>query len=207
MTYEAVACVLVEQVDTRYERILLWDGTCGTSTVHSAREPITKEQWDAREYRYPWPDVTCERCGAVPEPEIETPCSCGEEGCTTSSWKWSAGERAVWNTPSGKLEPGSMYLRPHYHDKDGVDTGCFYWDNCDGQHLMVICPNGMPWDVDSRASNCGLPDDKVHRCWVREGVPPNVSVSKGGVTCAAGAGSIQCGDYHGFLTAGGLTAG
>ena len=75
----------------------------------------------------------------------------------------------------------------------------------DGPCLCVMTPGGI-WRVDSRASNCTLPYDYDHRCWVRHGEPPNVTVDKsGGPTCAAGAGSIQCGTYHGFLVAGELT--
>jgi hypothetical protein len=83
------------------------------------------------------------------------------------------------------------------------------WRGPDGIALMVRCPNGSDWHVDGRASNCGRPDDKVHKCWVRHGDPraANVTVDKDGDTCAAGAGSIQAGDYHGFLQAGVLTAG
>jgi hypothetical protein len=74
---------------------------------------------------------------------------------------------------------------------------------------MVRCPNGSDWHVDGRASNCTMPTDKVHKCWVRHGDPraSNLTVDKNGFTCAAGAGSIQAGDYHGFLQAGVLTAG
>jgi hypothetical protein len=74
----------------------------------------------------------------------------------------------------------------------------------DGPHLLVMTPGG-PWNIDSRASNCAEPFDYEHRSWIRTGEPPNVTVGKGGRTCAAGAGSIQCGDYHGFLQAGSLT--
>lgn len=72
----------------------------------------------------------------------------------------------------------------------------------DGRSLMVKCPNGAQWAIDGRASNCTLPDDHEHRCWVRHGEPPNVTVGKDGLTCQAGAGSIQAGDYHGFLRGG-----
>jgi len=53
--------------------------------------------------------------------------------------------------------------------------------------------------IDSRASNCTLPDDNVHKCWVRHGEAPNFTVDKNGATCAAGAGSIQTSNWHGFL--------
>lgn len=74
----------------------------------------------------------------------------------------------------------------------------------DGRCLMVRTPGG-DWCIDSRANNCGLPDDNVHRCWIRHGVPPKITVDKNGLTCNAGQGSIQSGDYHGFLQDGYLT--
>jgi hypothetical protein len=80
-----------------------------------------------------------------------------------------------------------------------------YWDNKkDMDHLMVRLPDGTDWCVDSRANNCTLPDDRLHRCWVRSGIPPNVTVGKDGVTCSAGAGSIQSPKWHGYLRKGEL---
>jgi hypothetical protein len=69
----------------------------------------------------------------------------------------------------------------------------------DGQSLMCRCPDGHDWMIDGRASNCTLPDDNVHKCWVRHGTPPELTVDKNGVTCSAGAGSIATGKWHGFL--------
>jgi hypothetical protein len=77
----------------------------------------------------------------------------------------------------------------------------------DGHCLMVRVPGndsrGRPyhhdWCVDGRASNCTLPEDTEHRCWVRHGVPPKVTVDKNGKTCAAGAGSIATPGWHGYL--------
>lgn len=76
----------------------------------------------------------------------------------------------------------------------------------DGICLMVRCPGGHDWMVDSRASNCGLPDDKVHKCWIRHGDPRecHVTVDKNGITCNAGAGSIGTPNWHGFLRDGQL---
>lgn len=78
----------------------------------------------------------------------------------------------------------------------------------DGIYLQVRLPNGHDWAVDSRASNCTRPD-APHQCWVRHGDPRTepITVDKNGDTCAAGAGSILSGDYHGFLINGILTAG
>jgi hypothetical protein len=68
----------------------------------------------------------------------------------------------------------------------------------DGRRLNVMTPGG-DWCIDWRASNCTMPYDNEHQCWCRHGVPPEVTVDKIGHTCAAGAGSIVRGSYHGFL--------
>lgn len=79
----------------------------------------------------------------------------------------------------------------------------------DGICLMVRLANGHDWMVDSEASNCTRKGDRSHKCWVRSGDPRegHVTAGKNGNTCAAGAGSILAGDYHGFLVDGVLTAG
>jgi hypothetical protein len=75
----------------------------------------------------------------------------------------------------------------------------------DGKCLIVICPNGRQWMIDGPASNCTMKNDTgpygvAHRCWTRIGTPPLIQVGKQfGKTCGAGAGSIQAGNYHGFL--------
>lgn len=69
-------------------------------------------------------------------------------------------------------------------------------------HVLVVKTPGGDWVVDSQASNCGMPEDsrqQKHHCWIIEGELPNITVSKNGKTCAAGGGSIQTGNYHGFL--------
>lgn len=78
----------------------------------------------------------------------------------------------------------------------------------DGRSLVVVCPNGREWMIDGPASNCTMPDDREHRCWTRTGTPPLISVGKQyGKTCGAGGGSIQAGDYHGFLGINGAAPG
>jgi hypothetical protein len=126
---------------------------------------------------------------------------------------------AVWQTnadplyrgcPDGKLytlrdvPPGAMWDASWYR---GAGVTYRWWTGDDGISLVVKLPNGHHWMPDSRCSNCTLPEDNVHRCWVRHGDPKlaNLTVDKNGVTCAAGAGSILAGDYHGFLQNGVLT--
>lgn len=76
----------------------------------------------------------------------------------------------------------------------------------DGHVLVVRTPPDHDWIVDSRCSNCSLPDDNDHYCWVRHGVPPDITVDKNGRTCSAGAGSLGVWNkdktgyvWHGFL--------
>lgn len=85
------------------------------------------------------------------------------------------------------------------------------WTNETEPHLNVVTPDGRTWDIDSRCSNCTLPEDKTHRCWVRHGEPPFITVDKNGLTCQAGGGSIDMTQggtrpgFHGFLRAGEFT--
>ena len=77
----------------------------------------------------------------------------------------------------------------------------------DGHSLAVVLPpDRHVWLVDSQASNCTMPQDTEHRCWCRHGVPPMITVDKSGLTCAAGAGSIQTKTWHGFLRNGQLVS-
>lgn len=96
---------------------------------------------------------------------------------------------------------GAMWDAEWLHDL----TGSFHVGE-DGYCLTVRLPNGHHWTIDSRASNCTLREDNVHRCWVRHGKAPDITVDKNGHTCGAGAGSILAGDYHGFLRGGYLEA-
>lgn len=84
---------------------------------------------------------------------------------------------------------------------DGPRDSCFAGP--DGKDYIVKCPGGRTWHVDGPCSNCTRKDEK-HYCWIRHGDPVkcNVTVDKQGDTCSAGAGSIQTGNWHGFLTNG-----
>lgn len=128
-------------------------------------------------------------------------CACGYVFHDDDEWQHNL-ENLFRDTRDGSLyllrdaPPGAMYYAWWLNDT---------FPGPDGQCLAVILPNKREWLIDSVASNCTMPEDKVHRCWVREGTPPKVTVSKNGLTCGAGAGSILAGDYHGFLQNGFLT--
>lgn len=108
----------------------------------------------------------------------------------------------LYDTDSGEPEPGDLY----WADWFGCDQRggrCIHgWTNCDGLHLLAVLPSGEVFDLDGRASNCTKPEDTLHRCWVRHGDPPRVTVDKSGLTCGAGGGSIASPGYHGFLVDG-----
>lgn len=120
--------------------------------------------------------------------------------------EWQMFQERIYVDPSTNIEyslrdgiPGMMWDAEYLHK---------YPDYCgpDGKSLHVFCPDKGQWFIDGRASNCTMKDDKVHKCWVRHGNPPNITVDKNGVTCAAGAGSIMSSNgYHGFLQNGEFT--
>jgi len=105
-----------------------------------------------------------------------------------------------WDTSEGRPKPGDMFWITF-----SGGTCSTHEPPC-ARHLAVVCPDGHWWDIDGRASNCTMKEDKLHRCWVRHGDLPNITVDKNGVTCAAGAGSIQTDRWHGFLRNGELVA-
>jgi hypothetical protein len=142
-------------------------------TAGGKREDYPETQWPTR----------CDHCGA----EVS-----GEHTRQVFREK-------LYDTPDGRLHPGCLFFEDYLHFDDGK---CIYWNNCTTPHLFAILPNGRWWDIDSRASNCDQPNDRMHRCWVRSGEPPNVTAGKTGHTCGAGGGSIAAGDYHGFLRGG-----
>ena len=77
----------------------------------------------------------------------------------------------------------------------------------DGRSLVTVCPCGEHWCIDGPATNCTMKEEHVHKCWVRHGDIENMTVDKNGFTCAAGGGSIQTKQWHGFLRGGFLVDG
>lgn len=223
-----IAVRMLREVGTRALLRVYWGArqscpnTYGTGRpgIHNAEEFLVDsshlEDWslggEARDYPPDaWPQK-CDHCPALVGAELpRIPCDCGTPLCTKQAdgapefqvhhrrlYQVRGGDR---RTTKDTFEPGDMYWAQWYPCADHAE--CIYgWTNCDGRHLMVVLPNGREWDTGSRASNCDLPKDNTHRCWVRHGDPDRgelVHIDKAGITCTAGAGSIQAGDYHGFL--------
>lgn len=135
------------------------------------------------------------------DPQWPTKCDCGYIFQDTDTWQvFDPHEyrRADDHATSFRLhdaQPGAIWRAEWYES---------FWHGADGKCYVCKTPGGE-WIIDGRASNCGLPDDDIHKCWVRHGEAPNFTVDKNGNTCVAGAGSIQQGGYHGFLREGFLT--
>lgn len=179
---------LINEVGTRAQLRIYWGDDCTDGSYHNATKFLAdsdvQEDWgfkgdDPKAYPIDEWATHCDKCGAaVP----------------------LAGEinkqifyRRLYNTESGSPEPGDLYLIDYLGEK-------MYWDNHSGPMLIAVLPDGGEWNIDSRASNCGLPQDRQHRCWVRHGTPPALHVDKNGLTCNAGAGSIiSHRGWHGFL--------
>lgn len=137
------------------------------------------------------------------DPRWPTHCACGYEFQESDEWQLSChnlyrrqdtGEEMTLHS----LPPGAMYWADWL-----LDEGSNRYRGPDGKSLAVMTPGGL-WLIDSEASNCTRKGDDSHRCWIRHGTPPDITVDKNGETCAAGAGSIAAGSYHGFLRNGEL---
>lgn len=134
-------------------------------------------------------------------------CVCGYEFAEQDQWQ-QRGERLYQRSDTGELVttddkiPGMIYDIAGYHKYP-----C--WCGPDGKALHVVLPNRRTWHIDGQCNNCPIPADTVHKCWVRTGTIPRLTVSKGqpGESCDAGAGSIWSAkgapdEWHGFLTDG-----
>lgn len=153
-----------------------------------------------------WP-TTCSAC-SLPFPASATRQVLRKRLFDTASGEPEIGD-LFWVTYEHWLSDVTSYYTSAKDVRPCQPTRCIArWTNCDGRHLHAILPNGHEWNVMGRASNCGLPDDQEHRCWVMTGELPRVTVGKGGKTCPAGVGSIAAPAvggspaWHGFLVDG-----
>jgi hypothetical protein len=169
----------------------IWDGQCRDGIDHHRATlgagdvpPSDSTECPKREDRPTGWRPACERCGAAPSADAEL--------------DYFSGVSRIYNTASGRPEPGDIYEASWYPPN-------FMFDDVE-RHLVCVLPNGHDWLMTGRASNCTMPEDRKHRCWVvHEEAPGIFHVDKNGLTCAAGAGSIAVPGYHGFLHHGELT--
>lgn len=186
-----IKCFLLKPLDTQFQwlRRFTFSG-CQDGHGHDASVRIedgsyksTEQRWEKTDPRWP---IECERCHALFD--------------DAANWQLFALQQylredtgELFSVGSSKAETqapaGAMWYAPWLQDM---------WKGPDGKCLCVMTPGGE-WLIDGMASNCTMKEDLVHKCWVRHGEAPTITVDKVGNTCAAGAGSILCGDYHGFL--------
>jgi hypothetical protein len=124
------------------------------------------------------------------EPEQWVPI--GENGRAPLLRRADTGEEMTWRD----APPGAI-LDSEDHYGELLPTP-------DGRHLVIKLPDGLPWNVDGRANNCGWPEDKNHTCWARSGELTNLTVTNGPCP-SGGSGSIQTPTYHGHLNNGEFT--
>lgn len=137
------------------------------------------------------------------DPRWPAHCACGYHFTDKDEWQPRyltvyRNQPGTWEGTLSEAPPGSVYDATWYPDTYKVD----------GEYLVVVCPDGSKWEVSSRASNCDKKDDDLHKCWVRHGRAQDgtLHVDKNGLTCNAGAGSIQTLQWHGFCSNGRLQA-
>lgn len=167
---------------------------------HNAHAPI-EEGYARKNVTGSNPDEWTWDVGPKDEPAHDDPrwptnCACGYVFQANDEWQVFT-EVIYRRTDTGEdttirsAPPGAMW--------DAAWLYTMYGPTQDGRVIIVRCPDGDDWTIDGRASNCTNPSDRVHKCWVRHGQPPMLTVDKNGITCNAGGGSIMTSKYHGFL--------
>lgn len=169
----------------------------GKYSYHTASVPFCEEPVERDER-----GLLCNELKVAPahdDPRWPIRCQCGYAFLEDDYWQRFAEQ--IWRRVDTGEEmtiadapAGAMWEAP-WLDQFQTPQGPNF------HNLMVKTPGGE-WAIDSQANNCTMKDDRKqehHHCWVRTGAPPEVTAGKDGPTCSAGAGSIQCGNYHGFL--------
>jgi hypothetical protein len=195
---------LIHLVGVREHHRVYWGDACPRGPYHNAMVHV-RDHAGADPRAEPMYSVVLRAEDLLPEGPWPAACDgCGAPVPDRHGANYQVFRQKLYDTASGKPEPGDLFWADWYGTRDG-DGGCVFHDNCDGRHLFAVTPSGHHWDIDGRASNCTMPTERLHRCWIRHGEPPLVTVDKLGVTCAAGAGSIAVPGYHGFLRNGAFT--
>lgn len=125
-----------------------------------------------------------------------THCACGYEFQLNDEWQLFS-DHIYRRVDTGEeytlrdAPEGAMWDAIWFH---GVPS----WCGEDGRSIICKVPQNHDWQIDGPCNNCTRPNEP-HKCWVRHGEPPNLTVDKNGNTCAAGAGSILTPQWHGFL--------
>jgi hypothetical protein len=197
-----VKCFWIEPSGTLKVRLRRYVGfdesRCSVGGYHNAHsEEVERRPHTAGTYISQGGPEVFERYPKT-DPRWPTRCACGYAFQDSDAWQEFVDQIYVDKKGREYLlrdnVPGMMYDAWWLHDTQYVGA--------DGRSIMVVCPDGHEWCIDSRASNCDMKKDTEHKCWIRHGEPPMLTVDKNGKTCGAGAGSIQTPKWHGFLVNG-----
>lgn len=174
---------------------------CPLSSYHDAMVFLEESHEVMRADGRCWEDDGKTEKDFAGHPLWPTHCQCGYEFQPKDEWQLfyshiyrradTGEEMTIRDAPEG-----AMWDATWFHDIPG-------WCGDDGRSIMCRVPKKHDWHIDGGCSNCTRPNEP-HKCWVRHGQPPNLTVDKNGNTCAAGAGSILTADWHGFLRNGEL---
>ncbi len=205
-----IQCFMIEPTDQMKRWLRIYSTAVGVAcpvngTYHQgmveidtvAYDPDASEDWDPLDARWP------------------THCDCGAE---------LKGHRHVFTQLLWRrLDTGEILTLRDMPDGAMYHANWFakykHFTGLDGLSLHVRVPERHDWNIDGRASNCDSPcatcaapynahqgrdhhyvDSRPdHKCWIRHGTPPNITVDKAGNTCGAGGGSILTKQWHGFL--------
>ena len=200
-----IKCFWLEPTDKerRYLRRYQGNSKCsGTMSYHNAMvfAEDSKEVMD--ETVRHWVDDGKTVKDFEGDPRWPTHCPCGYE-FQESDERQLFGSHIYRRVDTGEemtlrdAPEGAMWDATWYHD---LGEG---WCGDDGKAIICRVPTNHDWHIDGPCSNCTRPNEP-HKCWVRHGEPPNLTVDKNGNTCAAGAGSILTSTWHGFLQNGEL---
>jgi hypothetical protein len=199
-----IKCFWLEPTDKekRYLRRYSSGSTCpGPMSYHDAMNFLDESREVMNEDGTCWVDSGQTAADFKGNPLWPTHCSCGYE-FQPEDQSQLFGSHIYRRADTGEemtlrdAPDGAMWDVTWFH-------GSPDWCGPDGKSLMCRVPTGHDWNIDGQASNCTRPNEP-HKCWVRHGDVPNLTVDKNGDTCAAGAGSILTPTWHGFLQNGEL---
>lgn len=180
------------------------DAMVAIEQSHEVMDPVKRHWVDdgktAADYKDDprWPT----HCGDVSHPELVTAQPfCSYVFLPEDEWQLF-GSHIYRRVDTGEemtlrdAPEGAMWDASWFH-------GVTNWCGEDGRSIICRVPKMHDWHIDGACSNCTRPNEP-HKCWVRHGEPPLLTVDKNGDTCAAGGGSILTSDWHGFLRNGEL---
>lgn len=194
-----IKCFLLEPTDheKRYLRRYAGGSSCPNETgYHDAMNFLDESREVMSEDGSHWVDSGQTAANFKAHPLWPTHCSCGYEFDINDSWQLftshvyrradTGEEMTLRDAPAGAIWDATWF------------HSVADWCGSDGHAFMCRLPFGHDWHIDGPASNCTRPNE-AHKCWIRHGNPPDLTVDKNGDTCAAGAGSILTSRWHGFL--------